>query len=290
MTTWLDRQEYPFDGRYFEMPEGRLHYIDEGSGKPIVMLHGTPDWSFSYRQLIKALRPDYRCIALDNLGFGLSDKPADADYHPKMQAERLTIFLNHLNLAPFTLFVHDFAGPIGLSYAINHPASVSQLIIMNSWLWNLADEPFYRQFSRLMHTPLGKLFYLHLNGSPRFLFKGSFADKSKLLKHIHQHYIKVFPTPESRVALLAYAKALLDADSWYDTLWQNRQRLQHVPTLLIWGMKDIAFGPSALRRLKSVFTNCETLELNHCGHFPHEECSDQVIYATRAFLSRDSST
>jgi haloalkane dehalogenase len=286
MDEWLDRQEFPFESRSFELPEGRLHYIDEGNGEPVVMLHGTPDWSFTYRNLIKTLRPDYRCIALDTLGFGLSDKPAGADYRPEQQAERLSSFLDSLRLEPFTLIVHDFAGPIGLSYAIKNPASIRRLIMMNTWLWSLRGEPFYAQFSRLMHTPLGSLFYLRLNGSPRFILKGSFADKSKLPDQIQQHYTKVFPTPESRMAMLTYARALLDSGDWYDALWQDRQRIRDIPTLFIWGMKDIAFKPSALRRLESVFTAYTTLELDNCGHFPHEECSEQVNEAVRTFLSQ----
>lgn len=77
-TSWIDRKEYPFESRYFAVPAGRLHYVDEGDGSPIVMVHGNPTWSFLYRDLIKRLKPTYRCIVLDHIGFGLSDKPATA--------------------------------------------------------------------------------------------------------------------------------------------------------------------------------------------------------------------
>ena len=81
-TSWLDRVEYPFASHYFQVPAGNLHYVDEGSGAPIVMVHGNPTWSFLYRKLIKALRPEYRCLAVDHLGFGLSDKPGEWSYLP----------------------------------------------------------------------------------------------------------------------------------------------------------------------------------------------------------------
>ena len=73
--SWLNRDEYPFASHYFQTAAGRLHYVDEGQGAPIVMVHGNPTWSFLYRHLIKQLRTDYRCVAVDHLGFGLSDKP-----------------------------------------------------------------------------------------------------------------------------------------------------------------------------------------------------------------------
>jgi haloalkane dehalogenase len=74
---WLDRDEYPFESRYFDLEMGRMHHVDEGSGEPIVMVHGNPTWSYLYRHLIKQLSPDYRCVAMDHIGFGLSEKPPD---------------------------------------------------------------------------------------------------------------------------------------------------------------------------------------------------------------------
>ena len=95
-----------------------MHYVDEGQGPPLVFVHGTPDWSFVWRHLIKALSPRYRCIAPDNLGFGLSDKPRDASYAPPEQAANLRQLIEHLGLRDITLVLHDFGGPFGLSYAI----------------------------------------------------------------------------------------------------------------------------------------------------------------------------
>ncbi|MGF1671643.1 MAG: alpha/beta fold hydrolase, partial [Balneolaceae bacterium] len=90
---WIDRKEYPFESRYFEVPAGRLHYVDEGAGDPVVMVHGNPTWSFLYRDLIKRLKPNYRCIALDHLGFGLSDKPIGWSYLPEDHARNLSALI-----------------------------------------------------------------------------------------------------------------------------------------------------------------------------------------------------
>src|SRR5688572_12615386 len=80
---WLDRAAYPFASRWCDLPGGeRLHYVDEGAGETLLFAHGTPTWSFEWRHLIRALAPTHRCVAPDHLGFGLSDRPADAAYTP----------------------------------------------------------------------------------------------------------------------------------------------------------------------------------------------------------------
>ena len=114
-----------------------LHYIDEGRGDPVVMVHGTPTWSFLYRHVVKGLSKNYRCIAPDHIGFGLSDKPQGWSYTIEAQAKNLQVLLDSLDLEDITLVVHDFGGPIGLSYAIENPEKVSRLVIMNTWLWSL---------------------------------------------------------------------------------------------------------------------------------------------------------
>src|SRR5690606_27916773 len=128
---WLDRTAYPFRSRVMDLAEGRIHYVDEGQGTPLLMVHGTPTWSFLYRKLIAALAPDYRCVALDHLGFGLSDKPRDGHYRPEDHARRLREFVERLDLRDIVLVVHDFGGPIGLSYAIDRPDNVRALVLGN---------------------------------------------------------------------------------------------------------------------------------------------------------------
>lgn len=284
--TWLDRNEYPFASHYFQTEYGRMHYLDEGQGDVIVMVHGTPEWSFVYRKLIKGLSKDYRCIAPDFLGFGLSDKPLSYGYKPEEQARMLEGFITSLKLKNIILIVHDFGGPLGLSYAIEQPDNVRKLVVMNTWLWSVKDDPFYARFSQLMKTPLGKLLYLQFAFSPRVIMKQAVADKAKFTKHIHQHYLKVFPTPESRRSTLVYAKSLIDSDKFWSSLWERRERIQDIPALILWGMKDIAFKEKDLQRLETVFKNVQTLRLENVGHFVQEEVGEDVILRIRTFLTR----
>ncbi|MEW6602891.1 MAG: alpha/beta fold hydrolase, partial [Nitrospirota bacterium] len=122
--SWIDRKEYPFKSHSLELEMGRMHYVDEGTGEPLVMVHGNPTWSFVYRHLINGLSKDYRCIAMDHIGFGLSDKPQNWSYYPEDHAKNFDIFIERLDLHNITLVVQDWGGPIGLSYAVNHPENV----------------------------------------------------------------------------------------------------------------------------------------------------------------------
>jgi haloalkane dehalogenase len=124
---WLDKNEYPFTSRYFSVNGKSLHYIDEGQGPVLLFVHGTPSWSFDFRHVIQKLKTNYRCIAFDHIGFGLSDKPETYDYSIVNYVKTLNAFVTHLKLHDITLVVHDFGGPIGFSFAIDHAHLINVL-------------------------------------------------------------------------------------------------------------------------------------------------------------------
>ena len=285
---WLDKEEYPFQARHLELEMGRLHYVDEGEGDPIVMVHGTPSWSFEYRNLIKGLSQRYRCIAMDHIGFGLSDKPSDWTYLPEAQARNVEALIESLGLKDITLAVNDFGGPIGLSYAIRHPDNVKQLVIMNIWMWSLNDQPKFKWSSRFLGGPVGRLLYRRINFSPRILMKMLVGDKSKLTKHIHDHYLKALPTPRERKGTWVFAKELAASGDWYDSLWGERGSIDEMPTLVIWGMKDSTFTRRELERWESFLTNAQTIQLDDIGHFVAEEMGDALTPLVAEFLEAQS--
>jgi haloalkane dehalogenase len=286
-TDWIDRTEYPFTSHYLPLAEGRMHYLDEGTGSPIVMVHGTPDWSFGYRKLVQGFSPDFRCVVPDSLGFGLSDKPPEASYLPQRQAERLSRLIEHLDLKEITLVLHDFGGPIGLAYALEHPGNVRHLVLMNTWMWSLRGDPHFELFARLMWEPVGRFLYLRLNFSARVIMKQAFADKSKLPPQIHRQYIQALPTPDDRLATWAYARAVLGASDWYESLWERRARIREIPTLLLWGMRDIAFREKELTRLETVFAHARTVRFADAGHFLQEEKPEDLGALIREHLGEE---
>ena len=281
--SWLQGQMYPFKSQYFQSKDGQIHYIDEGQGSPIVFVHGTPTWSFLYRHLIKDLSKQYRCIAIDHLGFGLSEKPQDAPLRVQNHAQRFEAFMEYLNIPEFTLVVHDFGGPIALPYAIKNPQKINKLVIFNTWLWATKDNPDLPKIDKLLKSWIGRFLYLNMNFSPKFLIKQAFFDQKKLSKSIHQHYIKVFPNKAQRQGPLQIALSLAEASDWYESHWQQIDALQNIPMLILWGKEDSLIKAHYLDIWKERFPKAKVHELE-AGHFPQEECPDQVLYFIEDFL------
>lgn len=280
---WLDTTEYPFNSNYFDINGYKLHYIDEGQGETILFVHGTPSWSFDFRNIIKKLKPDFRCIAIDHIGFGLSDKPEHYDYSTQNHSKTLESFVIHNDLQKFTLVVHDFGGPIGLNFAIKYPEKVKNIIILNSWLWSSKDEPEFIRLSKILKSPLLPLLYRYLNFSPRYILPKSFGDH-KLHKRLLKQYTKPFANRTQRNGTLAFARSLLHDQNWFQELWNKRQTIADKPTLFIWGMKDPIITPKYLNKFSSGFTNSKIIKLEACGHFPQEEHPDTVTQSIFEFL------
>lgn len=284
--SWLNRSIYPFSPRSFKSADGRMSYVDEGagSGLPIVFVHGTPTWSFLYRRLIEELSEKRRCIAVDHFGFGLSDKPAGAPYHPEDHSRRLKALLDELEIPEFVLVVHDFGGPIGLDLATRHARRVRGLMIFNTWMWSEAENDQAKKLSRFVAGPVGRFLYKWLNFSPRVLLKMGFHDKSKLSREVHRHYLRPFGNSSEREGPWRLGCEL--ASTWYDGIWERREAIARVPTQILWGMEDKAFQERHLQKLEGVFHNAETLRLEGVGHFPQEEAPQESIGALRRLLER----
>jgi haloalkane dehalogenase len=270
--SWLDRQQYPFTPRITNLSAGGLHYVEEGTGDPILFVHGTPTWSFEFRHLIKALSPYGRCIAPDHLGFGLSERPPAFPYTPEAHAAMLEEFVDRLELDRITLVVHDFGGPIGLPLALRERSPVVRVVILNSWCWPLDDDAGMVRRARLAQGALGKFLYRHANASLKLIMPSAYGDRRKLTPAIHDQYLAVFQDRDSRVLVLhALAKALLGSTAFYARLLKDIGRLQRFPTLIIWGLKDTAFRPSQLARWQQLLPHARTVSLPDAGHWPHEE-------------------
>lgn len=262
-----------------------MSYVDEGDGPPVVLVHGTPTWSFLYRGLIPALvAAGHRVVAPDHLGFGLSDKPLGAGYRPEDHARRLAALLDALDLQGATLVVHDFGGPVGLSYALDRPERVARLIVCNSWCWPLDDDPQIARGARLLGGALGRVLYTRFDLETRVILPKVFADRARLTPELRRHYAGPFPTPASRLPLWEVARGLLGASAWYGTLWARRGALADKPALLLWGTRDPFFGPAYLARWREALPDAEVAELPGTGHFVQEEAAAEVVSRVTAFL------
>lgn len=280
---WPDTNLYPFNSHYIQLKAGRMHYIDEGQGEVLLFVHGTPTWSFLYRDFIKNLSKDYRCIAIDHLGFGLSEKPDNFSGTPEAHSANLSEFIEMMKLENITLVLHDFGGPIGLGWANAHPEKVKRVILFNTWLWETESNPEVTKVDKLINSWLGRFLYLNLNFSPKVLLKKGFDDKSKLTKKVHQQYLKPFPDKASRKGLYTLAKSLRGSTAWYQEQWQQLDVLEHKPVLILWGMKDQFLKPEFLQKWQARFPSA-MVQTFDCGHFVQEEKTEESIKALWEFL------
>jgi haloalkane dehalogenase len=273
----VNRRSYPFTDRWFQLPDGRMHYVDEGHGPPVVLVHGTPTWSFEWRHLIRTLRHDHRCIAPDHLGFGLSDRPAGAPYGPEAHAENFAAFVDGLGLDGITLVVHDFGGPIALPFCLSRPGKVRRIVLVNTWMWSFDGDRDMLRKARVAGSRIGRFLYRRLNFSLRFLMPSAYGDRRKLSPRVHQQYLARFPDPGSRERVLwRLARSLLDSGPWFDSLWQRRSGLAHLPALVLWGLADSAFRPNQLARWKEALPGARVVAYPRAGHWPHEEIPARV--------------
>ncbi len=292
------------------LSSGEVHYVDEGSGPPILFVHGTPTNSWEYRHLIAALSTRYRCIAPDHLGFGESSRPSSFPYTPEAHAAVLKEFVDRLGLKDFTLVVHDFGGPIGLPLVvgsgelgvgsedrpkarISTPYSalptphlhVSRVIILNSWAWPIDDDPRMARGARFIGGAVGRFLYRYANASLRLIMPSAYGDRKKLTPEIHRRYLDGFRDRDARVLVLhALAKSLLGSRAHYQALLDRIERLRSLPVLIVWGMKDSAFPPYQLERWRRLLPEAQVETIEGAGHWPHEEEPARVVAAIERFM------
>lgn len=283
-STWIDRSAYPFQSHYLPVDGMQMHYIDEGSGSPLVMVHGTPTWSFLYRTLIKELSGEYRVISPDHIGFGLSDKPEHWSYRPQDHARNLETLIEHLGLKNIVLMVHDFGGPIGFSYALEHPENVLALVIFNTFLWSLKGDPAFERPARMFNNAIGRWLYLRQNFSANVMVRSAWGKHRPLSTAVHQHYQRPFQSAKSRLGTWRFFQSLLGESDWYESLWARRDRIAGKPALILWGMRDIAFKEKELERWRGLFPQARVLTYPQVGHFVPDEAGPETVEAIREFL------
>ncbi len=285
---WVSDDLFPFESRFLDLPpDHRMHYIDEGEGEPIVFVHGNPAWSFEFRHPVRELRSEYRCVALDHIGIGLSSRSARReDQRPQGHAQRLAALLDHLDLRDITLFMNDWGGPIGLDFARRRPERVKRLVIANTWCWPVGDDFHFRSFSFLMSSRIGQYLLRHHNIFVNGVMPKAVGDRSVLTPEIMAHYRGAQPSPAARAASAALPGHIVGASEWLRSIWEDRAAFADKPALILWGLKDIAFRRKELERWKSALRDVEVRELEDCGHFVAEEAAGRVVEALRGFMGR----
>jgi haloalkane dehalogenase len=270
---------YPFESRWFDSSVGAVHYVDEGQGRPLLLLHGNPTWSFLYRHLIRELGSGFRCIAVDYPGFGLSDRPAGYGYTPAEHATVIGELVDSLGLDGFLVMGHDWGGPIGTSLAVARADRVAGLVLGNTWFW-APDRPF-RVFSRIMSSPPLQWAILKRNFFVERLIPAGIV--RNLSKEEMGHYRAVQPDPEARVGVAEFPRQIVAAAPWLEELSREvSAKLRSKRALITWPMRDVAFSAKrVLPRVRSAFTDVQVVELPQAKHYFQEDESEPVAVAIR---------
>jgi len=276
-----DPRLFPFGSKWYESAVGPVHYIDEGSGPPILFLHGNPTWSFLYRGLVIRLRKHFRCIALDYPGFGLSARPEDYGYTAAEHAEIVRALVRHLDLNNLAVMGQDWGGPIGMRLALDETPRLRALIMGNTWYWPL-DAWHMKAFSYAMSSAPMQGQILRRNFFVEKIMP--MAVKYPMADEVMHHYREALPTPKSRVGVAEFPRQLMEASLWLGDLADEvREHLANVPLLLVWGIHDFAFPRTFMERFREDFKLTQIHRLD-AKHYIQEDAPGEIAEAISAFL------
>lgn len=292
------RDIYPFESHYAEINGRQMHYIDEGprDGRPIIMVHGNPTWSFYYRNLIKHFAAlGYRTIAPDHIGCGLSLKPPkqDYDYTLHNRTDDFTAFVEHLQLERnMVLVMHDWGGMIATQYAAHHPDQIAGMVVLNTAAFTKPlDKPLPMRLKLVRHLwPFGKPMVLGLNAFARC---ATFMSVVKPLpKQVKQGLLLPYDSRANRIATYEFVRdiPLKPGDKAYAVVKATEDRLQYlrdVPMQIYWGLRDFVFDADYLALWEKYFPNAEVRRYANKGHYIVEEALSDILAGMEDFLQRN---
>ena len=282
---------YPFKSHFFTLNEQkshRLHYIDEGRGETVVMLHGNPTWSFYYRNLVLHLKSDYRCLVPDHIGCGLSDKPQSYNYCLQQHIDNILQWLKGINIGYFHLVVHDWGGAIGMGVATRWPASVRSITVLNSAAFLSQRMPFRIALCR---TKIGSWAVRHWNVFAKAATV--MAVKEPLSPDVKAGYLYPYDSPQHRIAVDRFVRDIPMEPSHpsYEVLKNIQEHLwllEGKPCLLAWGMRDFCFTPEFLSVWQQYFPKAESYQFQNAGHYVLEDAKEEILPLIRQFIAKHS--
>jgi pimeloyl-ACP methyl ester carboxylesterase len=278
------KKEYPFKSNFFKISNDEyLHYVDEGTGPVIIMLHGNPTWSYFYRNLIKHFSKNYRVIVPDHLGMGLSSKNPNSKYTLKNRIEQIEILIDHLKIDKFSLVLHDWGGAIGMGVATKRPDSIIKIMAMNTAAFTSKEIPF--RIAILKNKFGGHL----IQKANLFALPATFMAVSKKLKNnIRAGYLYPYDSYNNRRATSTFVQdiPLNENHPSYQTLIEIEQNLKLIksPILLLWGEKDFCFTTHFLNRWLEFFPKAKYKIYPNANHYLVEDEASDVTLEIEHFL------
>jgi haloalkane dehalogenase len=285
---------YPFRANYLDRNGLRYHYVDEGAGDPVLMIHGNPTWSFYYRGLVRRLAPHYRAVVPDHIGCGLSDKPPPSryDYRLKTRIADLEALVDRLQLPPrLTLIVHDWGGMIGMALALRRPEAVKRLVVLNTAAFLPPKDKRLPLRLRMVRNRrrLSEPAVLGLNLFVRAALV--MAAHRKMAADVRAGLTAPYNSWNNRRATLKFVQDIpVDpGDPSYDIVRrvdQGLHRLADRPMLVCWGERDFVFDLDYLDEWRKRFPEAEVHTFADAGHYVLEDAADKIPALVEGFLRR----
>jgi len=275
---------FPYENHFTEINGRRVHYIDEGEGDPVILLHGNPTWSFLYRNIIPLIKDRCRVVAPDYIGFGLSEKPAEESaYTLEGYIANLKGLIDYLKLRNITLVCQDWGGPIGLGYAVKHRDNVRGLVLLNTWAFT-DPSSFHKKILhwRMLHAPIaGQITIVRMNVMVEANLRSGTYHRERLTQEAMDAYRFPFIEPSSRIGILAFPRMipLKPNDAAYNTMAEIEKSLPKldVPTKIVWGATDPVFPQDFAEKFHRLLPEAEEPLLIEDGcHFIQEDAPEKI--------------
>lgn len=279
----VPRELFDVEHRFLDLDDARVHYVDEGRGETLLLLHGNPSWSFVYRKLIAGLRAFYRCVALDYPGYGMSHAAPGYGFTPREHSQVVERFVERLGLRDLTLMGQDWGGPVGLGFAGRRPELFKRLVLGNTFAWPLDDQLRIRMFSAVMGGPIGRWATWAFNLVPRFFLGRGMA--SRLPAPVRAAYLAPWRDRRARRPSVIAPRQLIRASAFLREVEAGLQRLADRPVLLVWGSLDFAFRKAERERFERVFPNHRTVLFERASHFLPEDAGEEIAAELRRWLA-----
>ena len=284
------RDLYPFESRFLDLDSHRLHFVDEGQGEILLMLHGNPTWSFYFRNLIKGLRSQFRCVVPDHMGCGRSDKPQDYNYTLSQHIDNLAALVDHLKLDNLTLVVHDWGGAIGMGFAVRYPEKIKRLVFFNTAAFLTDRIPFSINLCR--NSLIGPLAILRFNLFAKLGASWASKQPGRMTGRVREGYLAPYNSPENRIANLRFVQDIPmspDVPSYpvVEHIESQLESFRDRPVMIVWGMKDFCFTRYFMERWKQYFPEAEVHEVKQAGHYVVEDADEQIIPWMIQFLKNN---
>ena len=284
------RDLYPFRSHWLPIGDHRLHYVDEGSGAPVLLVHGNPTWSFYWRNIMVGLGDRYRMIAVDHLGCGLSDKPQAYDYNLVNHTANLTRLVDELDLHDATLVVHDWGGAIGLGTLVERPDRFRRIVVFNTGAF---PPPFCPWRIRVCRWPwIGPWSVRRLNVFARAALTMAVERSDRMTPAVRAGFLAPYDSFDHRIAIARFVQdiPLSKRHPTWSVLERLEQRLHDLPrrpVQIIWGMRDWCFTPQCLERMCRLFPHADVVRMEDAGHYVVEDAHERIVPLMARFLEDD---